>query len=160
MKKYSCCFTGHRQIAPAQKKYIAKRLEEVVINLISKGYRYFATGGAVGFDTLASECILSLKKQYPHIKLILVLPCPSQSNFWNFSDISTYEKIKIQADKVVYIAQQYSRTCIFQRNRHLVDHSSVCIAYQLKPNGGTAYTVDYAHKQNLQVINIAYVASH
>ena len=35
--------------------------------------------GTLGFDTLAAQCVLSLKNQHPHIKLILVLPCITQT---------------------------------------------------------------------------------
>ncbi len=66
-----------------------------------------------------------------------------------------YERIKSQADKVVYVSQEYTKDCMFKRNRHLVDNSSVCICYKIKDSGGTAYTVSYAKEQGLEVINIA-----
>ena len=43
---------------------------------------------------------------------------------------------------------------MFKRNRHLVNHSSACICYLEKPTGGTAYTVNYARKCGLQIINL------
>ena len=42
-----------------------------------------------------------------------------------------------------------------KRNRHLVDHSSICVCYLTEDRGGTAYTVNYAKKQGLKVINLA-----
>ncbi len=45
--------------------------------------------------------------------------------------------------------------CIVKRNRHLVDYSSACICYLNKSTGGTAYTVEYAKKRGLQIINLA-----
>ena len=42
-----------------------------------------------------------------------------------------------------------------KRNRHLVDNSSVCVAYLTRSGGGTAYTVEYAKKHGLKIINIA-----
>ena len=100
---------------------------------------------ALGFDTLAAQCVLSLKKQYPHIKLILVLPCITQTKGWSKDDIAVYEEIKSQADKVVYTSHDYFQGCMFKRNRHLVNGSSVCIAYLTQEKGGTAYTVSYTH---------------
>ena len=144
MKKKTACFTGHRKIAIEQRKIVAERLKNTVESLISEGYRYFGTGGALGFDTLAAQCILYLKKQYPYIKLILVLPCKTQTRDWKSEDIAIYERIKAQADKVVYTSKEYTRDCMFRRNRHLVDNSSICIAYLTKNKGGTAYTVNYA----------------
>ncbi len=118
---------------------------------------YFGAGGALGFDTLAAQCVLSLRKRYPHIKLILVLPCTAQTKGWSKDDIAIYEEIKSQADKVVYTSHDYFRGCMFKRNRHLVNGSSVCIAYLTQEKGGTAYTVNYAKEQGLTVINLASV---
>ena len=42
-----------------------------------------------------------------------------------------------------------------RRNRHLVDHSGTCICYLTRSTGGTAYTVDYARKKGLRIINVA-----
>lgn len=111
---------------------------------------YFGAGGALGFDTLAAQCVLSLRKRYSHIKLILVLPCTTQTKGWSKDDIAVYEEIKSQADKVVYTSHDYFRGCMFKRNRHLVNGSSVCIAYLTQEKGGTAYTVNYARQNNVQ----------
>ena len=56
---------------------------------------------------------------------------------------------------MVYVSRQYTRGCMHERNRHLVDNSSVCVCYLNRESGGTAYTVDYAEKQGLEVINLA-----
>lgn len=37
----------------------AARLEQTVINLIKSGVCYFGAGGALGFDTMAAQTILS-----------------------------------------------------------------------------------------------------
>ena len=57
--------------------------------------------------------------------------------------------------KVVYTAQQYTRGCMHKRNRHLVNYSGVCVCYLTKDSGGTAYTVQYAKGEGLEIINIA-----
>lgn len=44
---------------------------------------------------------------------------------------------------------------MFKRNRHLVDNSSVCVAYLTANSGGTAYTVNYAESKGLKIINLA-----
>lgn len=116
---------------------------------------YFGAGGALGFDTLAAQRVLRLRKSYPQIKLILVLPCISQADRWAPEDVRTYREIMKQADKVVYTSQDYSPGCMFKRNRHLVDHSSVCICYLTKGSGGTAHTVEYARERRLEIFNIA-----
>ena len=42
-----------------------------------------------------------------------------------------------------------------ERNRYLVDNSGLCLCYLVKRGGGTYYTVQYAKKQGLPVINLA-----
>ena len=66
-----------------------------------------------------------------------------------------YEDIKSKADKIVYTSKEYTPYCMLKRNRHLVDYSTKCICYLTENKGGTAYTIDYARKQNVSVINIA-----
>ena len=126
MKEKTCCFTGHRDIPADAYQLIFNKTEEMVENLIKKGYLYFGAGGALGFDTIAAFVVLKLKERYPDVRLILVLPCLAQT-----------------------------RGCMHKRNRHLVDNSSACICYLTKDSGGTAYTVEYARNKGLLVKNIA-----
>ncbi len=155
MKEKTVCFTGHRTIPMLKKWKIEKKLKETLEALIDNGYCYFGAGGALGFDTIAAQTVLGLKKKHPEIKLILVLPCKNQTRGWEEKDVSVYESIIEQADKVVYTQEHYDRGCMFKRNRHLVDNSSVCVAYLMEEKGGTAYTVNYANQKGVKVINIA-----
>lgn len=143
MRERTVCFTGHRNIPAGQYDAVYHRLKDVLAEAIGRGYRYFGAGGAL------------LKRTYSFIRLILVLPCPSQASRWKEQDQKVYERIKAQADKVVYTSRRYTRDCMYRRNRHLVNCSSMCISYQTRPTGGTAYTVSYARKRGLAVINIA-----
>lgn len=155
MKNQTCCFTGHRKIPLDQLESVTQRLRDAVIASIKDGYLYFGAGGALGFDTLAAQTILDLKKDYPQIKLILVLPCKTQARGWKQEDIEEYNRIMKAADKVVYTSQDYYSGCMHKRNRHLVDNSSLCICYLNSNTGGTAYTVDYAKSVGCRVSNIA-----
>lgn len=123
---------------------------------IECGYVFFGTGGALGFDTLAAQTVLELKNKYAHIRLILVLPCLTQTKNWREPDIVEYERIKKKADKVVYISQDYTQDCMYRRNRHLIDNSSLCICYLKRQTGGTAYTVRYGKEQGLKIYNLSY----
>ena len=155
MKSQTCCFTGHRRIPLNQLEPLIQRLKNAVIACIKEGYLYFGTGGALGFDTLAAQAVLELKKDYPCIKLILILPCKTQAKRWRQEDIEKYGQILKAADKVVYTSQEYYNGCMHKRNRHLVDNSSVCICYLTQKTGGTYYTVNYASEHGLQIINVA-----
>lgn len=155
MREKTCCFTGHRKIPTEQKAAVTVRLETVVDGLYRRGIRFFGAGGALGFDTLAAETVLRLRPVLPGVKLILVLPCLSQAQRWSEEDRRIYEEIIERADKTVYISQEYTKDCMFRRNRHLVDNSGICVCYLTERNGGTAYTVHYARSQGLPIINLA-----
>ncbi|MDE7245257.1 MAG: DUF1273 domain-containing protein [Oscillospiraceae bacterium] len=155
MQKKTCCFTGHRNILSADREVIACRLEKTIVELIHAGIDRFVAGGARGFDTLAAQAVLQLRKRYPDIKLILALPCLTQTRGWSTKNIAVYETIKSQADEIVYISQDYTRGCMYKRNRYLVDSSGICVCFWNREKGGTAYTVHYAEKKGLKIINIA-----
>lgn len=156
MREQTCCFTGHRQIPPGVQAEIKGKLERVITDLYQKGIRCYEAGGALGFDALAAKTVIHLREKCPGMELILALPCLTQTRGWKPEDIAEYERIKTQADKVIYTAQQYTPGCMHKRNRHLVDHSGVCVCYLTREKGGTAYTVNYAKKQGLNVVNTAF----
>lgn len=146
MKHKTCCFTGHRDFLGEDLSIIKARTKNEIIKLIEIGVIYFGAGGARGFDTLAAETILELKSTYPHIKLILVLPCANQTKGWNEEDLAKYNYVKSHADKLRVLSQHYYSGCMHTRNRHLVDHSGYCICFCRRNIGGTAYAVEYATK--------------
>ena len=154
MKNLTCCFTGHRRIPEEDINKIKNNLTVEIENLINRGIIYFGCGGALGFDTLAAETILKLKEKYNYIRLILVLPCRDQNASWKEKDNLRYENIKTLADKIIYTSENYYDGCMQKRNRHLVDHSCVCVAYVRKTYGGSAYTLKYASKNGVEVIYV------
>ena len=122
LKDQTCCFTGHRIIANAKKKAIFDKTREVVVSLIEKGVRFFGVGGAIGYDTIVAHVILSVKEQYPFIKLIVVCSCKNQDLKWNEVNKRVYRDVLNSADKVLVLSDSYFDGCIQARNRHLVDN--------------------------------------
>lgn len=155
VNKNTCCFTGHRDISYIEKIVLKKKLKKVIDTLINQGIVYYKAGGALGFDTMAAQAVLKAREKNPAVKLILVLPCLNQAERWSKRDQEIYEEIKKQADEVIFTSQEYTKGCMFKRNRHLVDNSSYCICYLKKDTGGTAYTVNYAKSKDLTIINLA-----
>ncbi len=148
------CFTGHRKIDKPAAFYIPTKLKKAVEELIAKGASHFKCGGALGFDTVAALCILELKDKYPNIMLDLVLPCKDQSNIWGEQDKRVYRHILANASSIEYVTDRYNSHCMYERNRRLVNGSQVCICYVGKSSGGSAYTMGYAIKEGLEIINL------
>ena len=155
LRAKTCCFTGHRSLSHEEKLKVAVRLREIIVEQIKTGVVFYGAGGARGFDALAAQTVLDMKKEYPQLRLILVLPCEDQTRGWRSEDIAVYEDIKRRSDKVVYVSREYTSDCMHRRNRHLVDHSGTCICYLTRRSGGTAYTVDYGRRKGLCIINLA-----
>ncbi|WP_040195988.1 SLOG family protein [Candidatus Soleaferrea massiliensis] len=155
MNEKVCCFTGHRELPDDQTDYIKKRLETEILVLAKQGVTCFLSGGALGFDLLAAQTVISLRRGHPKLRLILVLPCPQQAEYWNASDRQVYEDIKAQADWVHYVSQRYFKGCMHKRNRYLADHSGYCICYLTRLNSGTGYTVALCRTRNIPVVNLA-----
>lgn len=156
MREKTGCFTGHRQIPEKDYALIEEKLEQTIVKLYNNGIIRYCAGGALGFDTLAAETVLRLRDgSLPNLRLILVLPCLNQTKGWKAEDVVRYEETKRRANKVKYVSQEYTSGCMYKRNRHLVDGSSVCVCYQTRPRGGTAYTVNYARAHGLAIFNMA-----
>lgn len=148
------CFTGHRRLPSEEIPVLRKRLEEEIRRLYREGFHYFAAVGALGFDTLAALAVLSLRKELPGLRLVLVLPCLDQTRGWSPEDVDLYDFIKRRADNVVYTSQGYSPGCMHRRNRTLVEGSDCCLSYLTRRSGGTFYTVEYCRKKGVPVLNL------
>lgn len=150
-----CSISGHRSIPTAQLPQLEKHLEAELLQLIQNGFTEFRAGGALGFDTLAAKTVLRLRDQHPQIRLVLCLPCQTQTVRWTPEEQAVYQEILKQADGCVYTSKNYFPGCMQKRNRALVDGSNLLLCYLTKPNSGTAYTVQYAQKSRVAVLNIA-----
>ena len=156
IKEKSVCFSGHRIIRKKDAENLQVYLDRAVNAYVRRGFDTFICGGAMGFDTVAAEAVLRKREDFPEVKLVLALPCRDQTSKWKkLDDIVKYKEILGQADEVVYTADFYTSGCMHARNRYMVDSSSACICYKYSERGGTAYTVGYAEKNGLEIINLA-----
>ena len=157
IRQKTACFTGHRLIERDHVESVKARTEIQIRQLILKrGIRYFGVGGAIGYDTLVAEILFRLRDtDFPEIKIILVYPFEGFESRWTDEQKATYARLLSKYDKRVCIASTPSREAYLARDRHLVDHSSVCVSYCTRSIGGTAYTVRYAMSKGVEVTNIA-----
>jgi len=153
-KKKICCFTGHRKIENEYMARMPEALDALLDKLISVGVSHFRAGGAVGFDTLCALKVIEKKRKNPELTLELCLPCRDQTKTWSEREVYIYDYILAEADSVSYAEESYTQECMFKRNRMLVDGADVCLAFCSSDHGGTAYTVSYAEKNGVRVINL------
>ena len=157
------CFTGHRsQKLPwkfdekdirciSMKRNLKKEIEKS----INDGYNTFLCGMALGFDMICAETVISLKKKFPNIKIIGALPCKTQDLKWPQKERNRYHNLLEQLDGIRCIYNTYvGAKCMIERNHFMVNNSSKIIALFDGQNGGTKDTINYAKKQNLDIVII------
>ena len=149
------CLTGHRNIPFDHMERLPSLIEAHLRELIARGAREVRAGGALGFDTVAALKVLELKGEFPDLKLTLCLPCRDQTRDWKESWCRAYTYVLERADSVHYETDTYTRSCMLDRNRRLVEGSDVCLTYCTHRRGGTYYTCSYARERGVEVINLA-----
>ena len=151
-KSTSCLFTGHRALPTEGKdlEWLEQELKNEIRTAYNKGFRAFYSGGAAGFDMLCALTAINLRQsELPDLRLIFALPCYNHYKSWDKNDKMLFAHLLERADEVVYVSQDYTPGCMHKRNRYMVDHSALCIAYCTKSTGGTANTVNYAQKNGV-----------
>ena len=152
----TCCVTGHRPSGfpwiygkenQSQATY-KKILCEIIDWYISENdVTDFISGMALGADMDFAATVLLLREKYPYIRLHCAIPCRDQTRLWKEPYISLYNNLLRQADSSVVLSESYTRTCMLERNRYMVDKSDYVFAiWNGERKGGTWYTMEYAKK--------------
>lgn len=152
----TCCVTGHRPSGfpwiygkenQSQATY-KKILCEIIDWYISENdVTDFISGMALGADMDFAATVLLLREKYPYIRLHCAIHCRDQTRLWKEPYISLYNNILRQADSSVILSESYTRTCMLDRNRYMVDKSDYVFAvWNGERKGGTWYTMEYAKK--------------
>ena len=126
----TCAFTGHRSL---EKDFSEKKLKEEIERVISMGATDFYNGMAMGFDLIAAETVLSLKKKNPSLRLICCVPFYGQERFFSERDKKRYYQILKKADIHLQLSDSYTKDCMHKRNRYMADRADILIAYCNKP---------------------------
>ena len=159
-RAHTCCFTGHRpdklpwgtdERDPrclALKRSILREIE----SLHRRGYTHFISGMARGADLYFAEAVLELKELYPDITLEGAVPCLSQPSRWPEEEQARWRRVLDACDVETVVQQNYDRFCMQRRDRYMVDRSSAILAVFDGTPGGTMYTLNYAMKEQLDIL--------
>lgn len=134
----TCIFTGHRQL---DKDFSARKLKKEIKTLILDGVDTFLCGMAMGFDLIAGETVLSLKKRFPFIRLVACIPCYNQEKYFPEQDKKRYVAILKKTEEQVFVSETYFKGCMQKRDTYMAERADVMITYCKKTVGGTAFTV-------------------
>ena len=155
-KALTVAFTGHRLLKNTKLAWLQSKLDETIQSLIEKGMYHFMSGAATGYDSIAANAVLKAREYNANVRLILAIPCTDQDSRWRESDKQVYRNLLDNADEIIYVSgQPYFDGCMEQRNRYLVEHSSILVAYLTHNRSGTSQTVRLARENGLTIINLA-----
>ncbi len=154
MSALNCSFTGHRTIKEAHRARLPSLLARAVEYAYNEGCRSYFCGGAIGFDTYAAREVLRFRLSHPDARLILLLPCISQADGWEKRNRDVYDYILSEADETVYISDEYTPSCMRERNFLLAEHADILISYVSNGRSGSAQTVRMADKMGKRIYNL------
>ena len=163
IKEKTVAFTGNRVLMSPNgdildqnlNREVYKRLYAILEGFYKEGKETFLSGMAIGFDLLASIVVLELKKRYPDIKLIAVVPFMGQEAKYSEHDKFIYYEILERCDDVELIWKgSYNKIVYHKRNDFLIENSSQVVAYSNGIGRGTKSTVIKAQKRGINVINL------
>ena len=158
----TCCFTGYRaQKLPWGFQEQDQRCRELKVRIwlalqeaYDAGYRHFLCGMAQGSDLYFCQETLLLRQRYGDVTLEAVVPCLGQDKSWPTEVKRQYRELLERCDVRTLLQREYTPQCMLQRNRYMVDHSSLLLAVFDGRSGGTAATVSYARHQGLHIVTL------
>jgi len=164
-KQVSCCFTGHR---PGKLPWgynetdprcasLKRRISDAAEAAYEEGYRHFLCGMALGCDLYFCECVLALKQTHPDVTLEAAIPCPTQAKAWSPDQRARYKRLVEACDFETLVSASYTPYCMQRRDRYMVDHASLLIAAFDGSPGGTRYTVEYAMRRQVTIVDLPLV---
>lgn len=148
MEKIICCGFGHRLVL----SNIEEELRSLLSHLIEEEHvDTFMIGAQGEFDAMFAKNVRILKKKYPTIKLLLVLPYLSSTiNKEKEYYETAYDEIIIPAATE---GKHYKSAATF-KNRFMIDQSSMVVAYLRRDFGGAYTAVSYAKKTGKKIISL------
>lgn len=130
--------------------YIKKAIEKSLISLLDDGLEWVIVSGQLGIELWAADVVLSLKINYPEVKLAIITPFINQESNWKEENKEFYERILSQADfidsitKREYVSPQQFRL----KNQFFLDKSdALLLVYDNEKPGSPKYLYELAQKK-------------
>ena len=96
---------------------------------------------------------LSLAREGVPLRLVIAIPCPEQAKYYSARDRALYERLCAAAECVT-LSDRYTRYCMLERNRYMVDRAGYLICYLRESRGGTYQTRAYAEMKNRCILDL------
>ena len=134
----TCFFIGHRETS---RQILPSIIEAAEGLILEEQVSDFYAGGYGCFDQLAGEAIIKLKKDYPNIRLFLVLP---------YHPANRPVHVPPGYDDTFYpdgMEHVYPKYAIATANRKMIDKCDFLIAYARHTASNAYHFFEYAMRQ-------------
>ena len=145
-----CGFAGHGSVTYSEKFFVLLK-EKIEWAIREEGITEFWVGNYGNFDHLAQRACREVQKEYPHIRICLVLPYLTKE----VTENEAYYRER--ADEIILadMPENTPRAArIIKCNRFMAENASLFICCVSHSFGGAAETMAYAEKKNVKVINM------
>lgn len=141
---YSCTFIGHRNCPESIKNKLFLKIEDLVT---TQNVDTFYVGTHGNFDRFVYETLIEIEKKHK-IKIFVVLAYLNQK-----SDYIYYDN-----EKTIFpdcLTKTPLRFAINKRNHYMIDKSNFLICFLKNRFSNTYSFVEYAIKNNVNIINLS-----
>ena len=155
-------YSGHRpKKLPKEFGYnLDNKYWSEVKNIIKNDIKYLKPdniycGMALGFDSIVAEAIIELKKEKYDINFIAGISFEGQENNWVQESKNKYRQYLQFADDIIILNKQYTKSCMFERNKLMIDNADILIAFTDTIEGGTGHAIKLAKSKGIKVYIIS-----
>ena len=115
---------------------VFKELFNLLLTLSKQGYTTFLSGLDEGFDLLAAEAVLKLRRSQQSIELVAVVPFQGQELSYSQVNRMRYNSLFQNSDRAIFTSEHYSEDAYFVKDDFLLTSSACVVCYfdDLKSN--------------------------
>lgn len=145
----SCCGFGNRNASETIMPKIMAALEYAV----GEGCDTFYLGEMGCFDSMMFAATRELKKKYPHIERILVIPYITKYHNEHKREYEQKYDCLILPPEMLEVPPKFA---ILRKNEWVIDRSDIVLTYARNPYGGAGKAAEYAARKKKFIIDIKY----
>lgn len=142
-------------------KIIKKALYDQLQRLCDEGLEWVVVSGQLGVEFWATEVVLTLKKDYPHLKYSVITPFLEQDKNWNDQKKEQYTRMTYLADFVTSVTKRpYEAPWQFtEKDKFIINNTDgMLLVYDEENEGSPKYVLrlveKYMEKNNYTLLKI------
>jgi uncharacterized phage-like protein YoqJ len=151
----TCCFIGDQTLPRVSIEPLIKRLDYEIENLIGQNVTTFISGGALGFDMIATALVVFKKECYSYVRLCFALPCREFTQSWREDQKRFLQQLQEKADQVIHVGGRGEDDVKEEQYRYVIDQAAYCLYASLNPTEVIEQSLRYARQRKLKMIDAA-----